>query len=208
MDNPNDRDRSIADRFRSGEPVDSISKASRLSRQRIYQIDGSSKLHTYDLATGKELWSQQLGTLQKASPVLADGKLYVGTETGTFFIVRPLADRAEVLSEVELPNSTNSCCGSEGTPEQILAGAAVSRGRIFFVSSDAVYAIGSKQPTSPSGFALDEPAQAGAGAKRCSGLAGVAGAATAGRAAAVQASSTKMRVRSKTEEGSAELAAL
>ena len=51
--------------------------------QRVYQIDGSSKLHTYDLASGKELWSQQLGTLQKASPVLADGKLYVGTETGS-----------------------------------------------------------------------------------------------------------------------------
>ena len=77
--------------------------------------------------------------------MLADGKIYVGTDSGKFFIVRPHADRGEILSEVELPNSTNSCCGSEGTPEQILAGAAVSRGRIFFVSSDAVYAIGPKQ---------------------------------------------------------------
>ena len=96
--------------------------------------------------------TQPLGTAQKAPPVLADGKIYVGTDGGKFFIVRPLADRAEVLSEVELPNSTNSCCGSEGTPEQILGGAAVSRGRIFFVSSDAVYAIGSKQATSPYGI--------------------------------------------------------
>jgi outer membrane protein assembly factor BamB len=138
-----------------------------LDGNRLYQIDGGSVLHAYDIETGKELWSQRLGAAQKAPPVLADGKIYVGTDGGTFFIVRPLADRAEILSEVELPNSTNSCCGSEGTPEQILAGAAISRGRIFFVSSDAVYAIGSKQPTAPSGFAVEEiveAAQAGAGA--------------------------------------------
>ena len=62
--------------------------------QHLYQLDGSSELHAYDLETGKTVWTQQLGTLQKASPVFADGKLYVGTETGTFVIVRPLADRA------------------------------------------------------------------------------------------------------------------
>ena len=133
---------------------------------RLYQIDNSSRLKAFDVETGRELWTQPLGAAQKAPPVLADGKIYVGTDGGSFFIVRPLADRAEVLSEVELPNSTNSCCGSEGTPEQILGGAAISRGRIFFVSSDAVYAIGSRQPTSPAGFAVDEavPAQAPAGA--------------------------------------------
>ena len=80
--------------------------------------------------------------MQKAPLVLADGKLYVGTESGKFFIVRPGADRAEMLSEVELPVSTNSVQQAEGTPEPILGGAAVSRGRVFFVSSDAVYAIG------------------------------------------------------------------
>ena len=93
----------------------------------------------------RQLWTLPLGTAQKAPPVLADGKIYVGTDGGKFFIVRPHADRGEILSKVELPNSTNSCCGSEGTPEQVLGSAAISRGRIFFVSSDAIYAIGSKQ---------------------------------------------------------------
>jgi outer membrane protein assembly factor BamB len=130
---------------------------------RLYQIDNGSNLEAFDAATGKPLWSQALGTLQKAPPVLADGKLYVGTDNGSFFIIRPLADRAEILSKVELPVSKNSCCGSEGTPEQILGGAAVSRGRIFFMSSDALYAIGSRRATSPTGFAADEPAQAGLG---------------------------------------------
>jgi outer membrane protein assembly factor BamB len=134
-----------------------------LDGTRLYQIDNSSHLFAFDTETGKELWEQALSTLQKAPPVLADGKIYVGTDNGEFFIVRPHADRAEILSRVELPNSTNSCCGSEGTPEQILGGAAVSRGRIFFVSSDAVYAIGSRQARPTTGFAADEPAQAGQG---------------------------------------------
>lgn len=131
---------------------------------RLYQIDNGSHLRAFETSTGKELWELELGTAQKAPPVFADGKIYVGTDNGTFHIIRPRADRGEMLSEVELPDSVNSCCGSEGTPEQILAGAAVSRGRIFFVSSDAIYAIGSKQPTPVSGYAVDEPAQTGQGA--------------------------------------------
>jgi outer membrane protein assembly factor BamB len=130
---------------------------------RVYQIDNGSQLVAFDAATGKELWTQALGNLQKAPPVLADGKIYVGTDGGSFFIIRPHADRAEILSRINLPNSTMSCCGSEGTPEQILAGAAVSRGRIFFVSSDAVYAIGARRATSPSGFAVDQRAETGQG---------------------------------------------
>ena len=135
-----------------------------LDGNRLYQLDGASILHAFDTASGKELWKLPLGNAQKAPPVMADGKIYVGTDGGKFFIVRPGADKGEILSTVELPNSVNSCCGSEGTPEQVLAGAAVSRGRIFFVSSDAVYAIGSKQPKAVSGFAVDAPAEPGSGA--------------------------------------------
>src|SRR6185503_3143003 len=130
---------------------------------RIYQVENGSRLKAFDLETGKELWRQPLGTVQKAPLVLADGKLYVGTESGKIFIVRPQADKAEVLSEVQLPLSTNSVQQQEGTPEPILAGVAVSRGRIFFVSSDAVYAIGPKTAKNVTGFAVDAPAEKGEG---------------------------------------------
>jgi len=135
-----------------------------LDGPRVYQIENGSKLRAFDVATGQALWRQDLGTVQKAPPVMADGKIYVGTESGKFFILRPGADRAEVLSEVELPLSTTSVQQAEGTPEPILAGAAISRGRIFFVSSDAVYAIGSKAAKPVTGFAADEPAVKGEGA--------------------------------------------
>ena len=131
---------------------------------RVYQIENGSKMIAFDVVTGQELWKVQLGTVQKAPPVLADGKIYVGTEAGKFFILRPHSDRAEVLSEIEMPISTYSCCSSEKEPEQILAGAAVSHGRVFFVSSDAVYAIGPKKATSLKGYAVDEAAEKGDGA--------------------------------------------
>ena len=123
---------------------------------RLYQIDTSGTLHAFAVESGEQLWAEPLGNSQRAPLVLADGKLYVGTPGGAFHIIRPLADRADVLSTVVLPNSADSCCGSEGTPEQIVAGAAVSRGRVFFVSSDAIYAIGPAAPTAPAGLAVDE----------------------------------------------------
>jgi outer membrane protein assembly factor BamB len=132
---------------------------------RVYQIDNVSRLKAYDLEKGTPLWTQVLGTGQKAPLVFADGKLYVGTEGGRFFIVRPAADKAEILSTVELPKSTADNAGqSAGVPEAIFAGAAVSRGRVFFVSTDAVYAIGPKAAKPQTGFAVDEPAAKGEGA--------------------------------------------
>ena len=131
---------------------------------RMYQIDGGSTLRAYEIERGTALWELALGTAQKAPPVMADGKIYVGNDNGKFFIIRPHVDKGEIVSSVELPLSTNSCCSSEGTPQQILAGAAISRGRIFIVSTDAVYAIGSRRATSPAGFAVDEPAIRGEGA--------------------------------------------
>jgi hypothetical protein len=90
------------------------------------------------------LWKQNLGVIQKASSVFADGKIYVGTESGKIYILRPGADRCEVLSEVELPLSDQGLA-SQRTPEPIVAAAAVARGRVYFVSSDTLYAVGPKK---------------------------------------------------------------
>jgi outer membrane protein assembly factor BamB len=117
---------------------------------RLYQIDDSANLFAFDINTGKELWKQTLGTLQRASPVLADGKLYVGTENGKFFILKPGPTGCQVLSEIELGQvekvELKSEAGDEAITanEQILASVAVSRGRVYLVTTKAVYCIGKK----------------------------------------------------------------
>lgn len=103
---------------------------------RLYQIDNSANIGAFDLNTGKQLWQKTLGTIQKASPVLADGKLYVGTESGKFYILKPSAAGCEILSEQQL--------GTVALPEAVIASAAVANGRIYFVSDANLYCLGKK----------------------------------------------------------------
>jgi len=109
--------------------------------QRIYVVDNGGILFAHDAKTGNRVWEQNLGTIQKSSPVLADGKLYVGTENGRFFIIRPHADRAEILDQDWL--------GSEQNPEPVIASPAIARGRVYVTSMNAIYAIGPR--LAPSG---------------------------------------------------------
>lgn len=104
--------------------------------QRLYTIDNSAIIGAFDLKTGVKLWDRSLGTLQKGSPVLADGKLYVGTENGKFYILRPSATGVEVLDEDLL--------GTAQSPEPIVASPIVADGRVYVTTLDAIYAIGTR----------------------------------------------------------------
>ncbi len=110
-----------------------------LDGNRLYQLDNGANIAAFDVTNGKQLWLQNLGTIQKASPVLADGKLYVGTENGKFFILEPSATGAKILDQDQL--------GSEQHPEAIIASVAVSNGRVYVVSESNLYAIGKKSAT-------------------------------------------------------------
>jgi outer membrane protein assembly factor BamB len=107
-----------------------------LDGDRLYQIDNSANIAAFDVNTGKQLWIKNLGTIQKASPVLADGKLYVGTETGKFFILKPSATGCEILDEDQL--------GTEALPDKVIGSAAVANGRVYFATESALYCIGKK----------------------------------------------------------------
>jgi outer membrane protein assembly factor BamB len=106
--------------------------------ERLYIVDNGAILKAFDLKDGRQLWEKTLGTIQKASPVYADGKLYVGTENGKFFILKPSATGVEVLDEDGL--------GSEQTPQPVYGAPAVSGGRVFLTSDSETYAIGKSAP--------------------------------------------------------------
>ena len=130
-----------------------------MDSERLYAMDNSAIVGAFDLKTGAKLWEKTLGTLQKGSPVLADGKLYVGTENGKFYILRPSATGVEVLDEDLL--------GTAQSPEPIVASPIVADGRVYVTSMEAMYAIGKR-------------------AQRASGFRGVAPAISADAPAAVQ----------------------
>jgi outer membrane protein assembly factor BamB len=128
--------------------------------ERLYVLDNGAVLFAIDVKTGKEVWREGLGTIAKASPVYADGKLYIGTENtgdagGKFYIIRPTAAKAEILDQDWL-----------GTPEAsdlIIGSPIVARGRVYVISMNALYAIGPKgAPKSAAAPAPASPAPAAA----------------------------------------------
>jgi outer membrane protein assembly factor BamB len=109
-----------------------------MDAERLYTMDNGAIVGAFDLKTGNRLWTKTLGTLQKGSPVLADGKLYVGTENGKFFILRPTRAGVDVLDEDVL--------GTAAEPEAIVASPIVADGRVYVASMENLYAIGTRKP--------------------------------------------------------------
>ncbi len=128
--------------------------------ERLYLLDNGGVLIAVDLKTGKQLWSEGLGTIAKASPVYADGKLYIGTENtgdagGKFYIIRPTAEKAVILDQDWL--------GTPQKSELIIAAPIIARGRVYVTSMDALYAIGPKgSPAKLSGAVAGTEGRVGA----------------------------------------------
>ncbi len=81
-----------------------------------------------DAATGKTVWRQRLGGIFFASPVAADGKVYMVSETGETYVLRA-GRTADLISKNELG-------------ERILASPAISKRHIYLRSDGTLFCIG------------------------------------------------------------------
>jgi outer membrane protein assembly factor BamB len=99
----------------------------------FYVVNDRGIVWCLDAKTGKEVYGQQRlkpGTYS-ASPVLADGKIYVTSEDGLTSVIKA-GPQFEVLAENELGEYT-------------LSSPAVSDGQIFIRTSGHLYAIGQRK---------------------------------------------------------------
>jgi outer membrane protein assembly factor BamB len=128
----------------------------------LYVVDNGANLVALDAATGRELWQHNLGTVGKAAPVVADGKLYATEVNGRFLVLAVSREGARRLDLDEL-----SMPGGERYAE-IYGSPAVAYGRIYFTTEEGIYCLGDKgkpfraepgPPFSPGG---EEPPPAGA----------------------------------------------
>ena len=87
----------------------------------IYEIDDADDLQRVQRGHGEaSSGSKSLGTVQKAPLVLADGKIYVGTEAGKFFILRPHPGQGGSPQRGGVAVGTVDNAGqSQGIPEPI-----------------------------------------------------------------------------------------
>ncbi len=110
----------------------------------VYVINKSGGLTALDASTGKRAWSQEslkISVPDGASPTLADGKLFIGTADDKILIVRLRPDGAEIASETAV--------GSAERPERVAHSVAISQGRVYIATSQALYAIGARTARIP-----------------------------------------------------------
>ena len=88
---------------------------------RVYIADRRGVFYCFDAATGKEHWNLQLRGDIWARPLIVDGKIFVGTSTGRFYVLKAGLE-PEIILEMSMPGA-------------IYAPAAVS-GNTIFVAGD------------------------------------------------------------------------
>jgi len=94
----------------------------------IYMANDGGIATAVDAKTGERIWQQRLGGLFAASPVAADGKVYLWSETGETVVIR--AGRAfELVARNDIGR-------------RIVASPAISGGRIFIRTDGHLIAVG------------------------------------------------------------------
>jgi outer membrane protein assembly factor BamB len=131
-----------AEAWRNG--LESISSSPVLVGDRIYQVNKTGFLCAVDANTGSVLWRHRLGADQlHASPLYADGKLYVPLQNGMFFILRPNETGVTELSKVQLEGR---CLGAPS----------VWAGQVFVHTTEKLYCFGKRGGAPPAPVA-EEP---------------------------------------------------
>ena len=103
---------------------------------RVYTLAGDGIVNCADAKTGKALWSQRPETAEGekywASPLIAEGRMYIVSQKGTVTVLRLSDAEPEVLAVNE-------------TKDTILASPVASDGALFLRSDRYLYCIGDKK---------------------------------------------------------------
>jgi outer membrane protein assembly factor BamB len=128
-----------------------------LDQGRLYVCDEVARLYCLDTATGKPLWKKPFayGRNCMGSPVLADGKIYVGEVQSKFHILKPSATKCERLHSFFFQSPPGETADIE-----INGGPAVANGRVYFCTSEGTYCIGKKDHKATAAKASPEPQEA------------------------------------------------
>ena len=122
---------------------------------RLYVVNNSGNLAAVDTDTGEVYGELSIGTVGKASPVWADGKIYAGETNGHFAIIRPGDTSAEILARHQLKVP-------DGRYAELYGSAAIAYGRIYFTTEEGVYCLGDKDaPFEVAGLPTSEPRRRG-----------------------------------------------
>src|SRR2546427_4545061 len=69
----------------------------------VFIADCGRAFHCLDAETGKPYWTEEIKGDTWASPLVADGKVYLGTRSGNFYVFAARKEK-KVLASIELSN--------------------------------------------------------------------------------------------------------
>jgi outer membrane protein assembly factor BamB len=99
---------------------------------RLYQLDDGAKLYIFDAKTGDEIARKALGTFIFGTPLYADGKFYLCTNSSQSYILKPSDDGVKVVQKIRLDEDAKECNGSP----------MVSHGRLYIPTGKYMYCVG------------------------------------------------------------------
>ena len=101
-----------------------------LDKDRLYVCSDTADLYCLNATNGKQLWKIQYGKNAKGSPLLADGKIYVGSVDGDFQILQPGDKDCKILHTEHF----------EGA--QVKGSAIAVNGKVYFMTTMDTYCLG------------------------------------------------------------------
>jgi hypothetical protein len=80
----------------------------------LYAVADNGVAYCFRAETGEQLWEEKIGRDYSASPVLAGGLIYVASERGSVVVLRPSAEKCDVVATNQLGDeiwATPTICG-------------------------------------------------------------------------------------------------
>ncbi len=110
------------------QPLEMFTSSATYHDGKIYQVLKIGVLICVDAASGEVLWEEKLVNSQlHASLIYADGRLYIPTQPGVFFVINVTGDKPEIEHRLELEGN------SIGSP-------ALCNGRVYVHTTEKLYA--------------------------------------------------------------------
>lgn len=127
-------------------PAKAVARAAPiLVDDRLYAIDEAAMMWIVNPADGKEIGRQRLGRSMFASPIYADGKIFVSEVNSQFYTLEPTEKGVKVVNRVRFDDEM-----LQGSP-------IVSHGRLYVPTNGALYCIGKKDQV-PAADPIPKPA--------------------------------------------------
>ncbi|HUP79578.1 MAG TPA: PQQ-binding-like beta-propeller repeat protein, partial [Pirellula sp.] len=102
--------------------------------ERVYFADDGGALIGINAKTGKVEVEKKLGRIMFGSPVVSEGKIYIGENTGRVYSLKPTENGIDILGQTRLND------GSE-----VFGSIAIANGRLYLPTNKALFCIGKKE---------------------------------------------------------------